>query len=92
MRIYNQNELEEIHNSCYKNKSQIKLKNQRCGCFYCKKIFIIEDIDEWTDSKQTAMCPNCDIDSVIIETESLKISESLLKQMHNRFFNWESKI
>lgn len=92
MRIFNQDELEVIHESCYKHRNQIKSLDQRCGCFYCELFFTAKDIESWTDDKQTALCPNCDIDSVLIESEFVSITPYLLRQMHLKYFNWESKL
>jgi hypothetical protein len=35
------------------------------GCFYCIPVFDVEEIEEWIDGGQTALCPHCGIDSVL---------------------------
>jgi hypothetical protein len=35
------------------------------GCFYCVTVFDVQEIDEWIDGGQTALCPHCGIDSVL---------------------------
>ncbi|MDR2581783.1 MAG: cytoplasmic protein [Fibromonadaceae bacterium] len=54
------------HKHSIHNESSLK-KDDLCGCFYCLKIFNPSEITEWTDeeSEKTAMCPYCEIDSVI---------------------------
>ena len=37
----------------------------KCGCYFCLTIFDGGDVDEWTDESTTAICPRCNIDSVL---------------------------
>lgn len=37
-------------------------KSNKCGCFYCLKIFNSKEIKEGCDNGKTAICPYCDID------------------------------
>ncbi len=68
------------------NKDQIT-KSSRCGCFYCVKIFSPDEIDEWIDpDEDTALCPYCDIDSVIGDASGYEITEEFLKKMNERWF------
>jgi hypothetical protein len=54
------------------------LGSEVCGCFYCPAVFPPSKIKEWVDTKdgigQTALCPKCDIDSVIGSNSGLKTS------------------
>ena len=40
-------------------------------CVYCKRRVKMEEIDEWIDDRNgtTAMCPHCDTDAVVPESE-----------------------
>lgn len=58
-----------------------------CGCFYCLEIFNPKQITEWTDMGQTALCPYCDIDSVIYTTQMGTVAPHLLKAMQRVYFN-----
>ena len=66
-------------------------KDNVCGCFYCLTIFHPSEIKEWIfadndcDKRGTAICPYCDIDSVIGESSGFPITEKFLRQM-NRFW------
>ena len=31
----------------------------KCGCFYCLKIFNLKKIKEWCDNWKNAICPYC---------------------------------
>jgi Zn finger protein HypA/HybF involved in hydrogenase expression len=52
-----------------KNRKNLK---GSCGCFKCLEIFDISEIKEWTDNDQTAICPKCNADSVLPETDNLE--------------------
>src|SRR5437762_2132181 len=36
-----------------------------CGCFYCLREFNFHQITRWVDDDDTALCPFCEIDSVL---------------------------
>jgi hypothetical protein len=36
------------------------------GCFYCVPVFDVEEIEEWIDGGQMALCPHCGIDNVLL--------------------------
>lgn len=35
------------------------------GCYFCCTVFDSAKVVDWVDSEETAVCPNCGIDSVI---------------------------
>jgi len=73
------------HQFCTKNQDLL-LKSDKCGCFYCGKIFSPTLIEEWIDEGETALCPYCDIDSVIPEHEYYELNEKLLIEMGKHWF------
>ena len=80
------NLLYALHHSTFRNEMQIK-NSKVCGCFYCCKIFNPNEIEEWIeDSRGTALCPYCGIDSVIGESSGFPITEEFLKEMNERWF------
>ncbi|RDU38033.1 cytoplasmic protein [Neobacillus piezotolerans] len=62
------------------------VKDKKCGCFYCLKIFNPSEISAWTDNENTAICPYCGIDSIIGESLGFPITELFLKEMHKYWF------
>lgn len=36
-----------------------------CGCYFCMRAFKGNEIEEWVDKGDTALCPHCNIDSVV---------------------------
>lgn len=73
------------HKYSFRNREFIE-KSKLCGCFYCVTVFAPEAIKEWTDEGQTALCPHCDIDSVLSDFMGTPISEPFLQAMHYRWF------
>lgn len=60
--------------------------SERCGCFSCCAIFDPTEIKEWTDGGQTALCPECGIDSVIGSESGYPVTTEFLIAMMNMWF------
>jgi hypothetical protein len=73
------------HKHCFKNRDEL-LRSQTCGCFYCLAIFAPSEVTHWIDEEQTAMCPKCDIDSVIGSASGFSIDAKFLKKMELHWF------
>ena len=56
------------------------LSNQ-CGCYNCLSEFPVIEIKEWTDGGKTAICPKCNVDSVLPICDS-----ALLKKIRDYWF------
>jgi hypothetical protein len=61
-------------------------RSEICGCFYCMAIFPPSRITEWIDGGQTAICPECPVDSVIGSASGFPITKSFLERMHAHWF------
>ena len=81
--------LKSAHGHSIFNKKEV-LQSDICGCFYCLSIFKPIEIVEWTDENnpkgETALCPRCEIDSVIGEKAGFPINETFLKAMLEYWF------
>ena len=64
-----------LHKQSMRNKLLLQ-EFQNCSCFHCLSLFLFEDINEWVDEGQTAICPKCPVDAVIPE-QPLNILEAL---------------
>ncbi len=75
------------HEYCTSNKESI-MKSELCGCFYCLAIFAPSEIFEWIPNKNgdTAVCPRCDIDSVIGSASGFPIKKDFLDKMKQHWF------
>jgi len=80
---YSAQQLSEQHFISASNK-KLADRAKDCGCFRCLAHFKVDEI-KWVTS-DTAFCPKCDIDAVIIETERDKVDDDLLKEMQARYF------
>ena len=82
--------LHVAHSKSIHHRNDIIASNV-CGCFYCKQTFKPETIKEWTDEdepveRQTALCPNCGIDSVIGDRSGFEITDKFLEEMNENWF------
>lgn len=83
-------DLIRAHDKCRLHKTEVT-SSERCGCFYCKRIFPPSEIKEWVDKKRhdkehTALCPYCGIDSVIGSKSGYPIDETFLAKMNEHWF------
>lgn len=82
--------LEAAHKHSIFNKKEI-LKSDLCCCFYCLKNFKSNEIAEWTDTDnskdETALCPLCEIDSVIGDKSGFPVTDKIfLNDMYSFYF------
>lgn len=76
----------EAHRYSIDHKSKI-IKDKKCGCFYCLKIFSPKEVADWIeDTNGTAICPYCGIDAIIGESSCFPITEEFLLKMKNYWF------
>jgi hypothetical protein len=77
------------HRHCIRHREEI-LASERCGCFYCGAIFPPSEIYRWVDGwegiGQTALCPQCGIDSVIGSESGYPIESEFLERMKSHWF------
>ena len=76
------------HNYASHNYPKIK-EDKTCGCFYCLNIFSPSEIVDWTlepNGVHTALCPYCDIDSVISDSSGFPITKEFLMKMNEYWF------
>ena len=77
------------HRHSIRHRDEI-LASTVCGCFHCCGTFPPSEIAEWTDAwegvGQTALCPQCGVDSVIGFESGYPVTRAFLKQMHDHWF------
>ena len=84
--FYNNYDYVALHKQSFSNKASLK-KGNKCGCFHCQKIFNTDEISDWVNNDETAMCPYCGIDSVLGEDCGYPLTRELLYIMHTLFFD-----
>lgn len=80
----------DAHKTSIRHKESI-MKSSECGCFHCLAIFPPTRITDWTDtsgpeSRYTALCPECGIDSVIGSDYGYPITKDFLTAMQRHWF------
>jgi hypothetical protein len=73
------------HRHSLGNRSEIE-KSTTCGCFYCLTTFTPGEIKEWIDENQTALCPKCEVDSVIGSASGFPSNGDFLLRVHDHWF------
>lgn len=73
------------HKRSIQHRNELE-KSEVCGCFYCLAVFPSTDIAEWIDDSQTALCPRCEVDSVIGSASGYPITREFLLRMHDYWF------
>lgn len=69
--------------------------SERCGCFHCGSSFPGRQVSEWLAEDggvDTALCPYCGTDAVIVGTERLPLSTALLASLYMRWYKEEHEI
>lgn len=79
--------LEDAHKASFCNGLHIT-HPQKCGCYYCMKVFDSSEIWEWVEDKNgpTAICPYCGIDTVLHEDAGYPLTKEFLEEMYKRWF------
>ena len=85
--------LKQVHSECGWHEKAI-LNSHQCGCFYCCQIFNTSEIIDWIDEPEdcprgpgkTALCPRCNIDAVLPESNLYHLNFELLKAMNKEYF------
>lgn len=78
-------QLIKLHKCGIYNREKIE-HTDLCGCFYCKKTFQPNEIKQWTDEGQTAICPKCGVDSVIYNDSEYMITQEDLGILNKYYF------
>ena len=79
-------ELKRAHAFSAQNGKRL-MKGEKCGCFYCLKIFPSNAITRFLkDEGETALCPYCGTDAVLGEHSGFPITEDFLIKMKNFWF------
>ena len=76
--------LTALHKKSSRHRSSLS-KSKVCGCFYCRKEFPFQQIVEWIDDNETALCPYCGIDAVL-GFDFPAAGQELLHAMHDYWF------
>lgn len=56
-----------------------------CGCYYCLSIFEPKEVVGWIDNNETALCPKCNVDSVIGDSV-ICVNKDILEKANKYWF------
>lgn len=77
----------EIDSLSSHNKEDL-LSSEKCGCYYCLAKFSPEEIIEWIDYDQTAICPKCKVDAIVSLNE-IENENKYLNELNAKYFSYE---
>lgn len=87
--MVNKKSIVQAHDHSDRHRNELE-QSEICGCFYCLRIFKPSLIEDWIEEESrhidTALCPYCNIDSVIGSKSGYPITKSFLKQMKSYWF------
>jgi hypothetical protein len=63
------------------------LTSDVCGCFYCLEIYPPDELEDWIDDDNCALCAKCGIDSVIGSVSNYPITREFLAEMKRYWFD-----
>ena len=73
-----------LHARSHYNRGAV-LDSKKCGCFFCLRIYEPALIDRWIN-EDTAVCPFCNVDSVLPESDDYELDDLLLLEMKEYWF------
>lgn len=85
---YSEDGLTDAHGHTIHNREEMEA-SQFCYCISCQTFFRPSEIDDYTDGGTTAICPYCSCDAVIGEACGLNLTDELLEQLHDKYFNYD---
>ena len=83
-------DIREAHKHSIRHRGEV-LASTICGCFYCTAMFPPVAVKDWIDQDadgvgQTALCPQCGIDSVIGDRSGFLTGPEFLTEMKKYWF------
>lgn len=60
--------------------------SEKCYCFYCKAVISRYLIKDFADHGQTAICPECSIDSILPDAIDETINKQIIEEMNEYWF------
>lgn len=67
------------------NASDFKSSNN-CGCICCQRIFPVDEVEDFVDLGQTALCPHCGCDSLIADGSGCELTKELIAELNKKYF------
>lgn len=84
-------EIRELNLQTAYNKTALQAAEE-CGCFHCGRRFSASQVDTWISEllgEDTGICPCCSTDALVIGTERVPLSTSMLTSLYLKWFQDE---
>lgn len=75
----------DIHLHTANNSAEFETAKE-CGCICCCRIFPVEEVEEYAEHGETAICPYCGCDSLIADSSGIKLTKELLSTLNKKYF------
>lgn len=62
-------------------------KSKYAACYYCQQVFLANEVVEFLEVENTALCPKCGIDSVLPDTSGYEFTKENLLELHKFWFS-----
>ena len=77
--------LKDAHLHTANNASELEAAKE-CGCICCQRIFPADEVEDFAEHGETAICPYCGCDSLIADTSGIKLTNELLSELNKKYF------
>ena len=77
--------LKDAHLHTANNAAEIE-EAKECGCICCRRIFSADEVEEFAEHGETAICPYCGCDSIITDSCGIKLTKELLSDLNIIYF------
>jgi hypothetical protein len=67
------------------NKKALEI-SEKAGCYYCLKIYPANEVTDFLEVEDTALCPHCGIDSVLPGKSPYELTSETLKELNKFWF------
>lgn len=78
-------DVEQAHGHSMNNRETLS-RSEMCGCFSCFVVIPVARITRWVDTGETAVCPECGVDSIIGDAAKIPLTEEFLDAMYQHWF------
>lgn len=85
---YPEDALKDAHRHTIHNRREVEA-SRFCCCISCRRRFKPSEIDAYADGGDTAVCPYCDCDAVLGEACGIGLTDELLEQLHDKYFDYD---
>ena len=80
--------LKKAHHHTIYNREEIE-KSGTVYCISCQESMAPSEITGFVDEGKTGLCPHCGMDALIGDACGIKLTDTLLKRLHKKYFTYD---